>query len=150
MLLKRINNDDCYLISPSESLTPISFYDINHWIAAIRLFPDYITEIPLTENNSTFDPNKAEESLYAVIGSNGYTIEYLILRDKLAMVIDDGSLIDKIKDFIDNNQDMVKQYSNGNTKIVNSILGRFLKDNKGHDPQSVKTAIENELIERTK
>lgn len=133
-----------FLISPSYKHMPVSFTDINDWLAAKHLFPEYIAEMPIGPHcDDTIIPLDVSVDFFIK-----QKVDYIILRDKLSTIIDDGSLSNKLSDFVDNNNDMVKQYLNGNGKIVNSLLGRFLKDNKGYDPQQVKELIEKILVSK--
>ena len=46
---------------------------------------------------------------------------------------------------LQSNSELVKQYKEGNTKALNSLVGKFLKEHKGHDPKEV-TNVTKELI----
>ena len=39
------------------------------------------------------------------------------------------------------NEKLVDQYRSGNDKVLNALIGKFLKSNKGYDPKEVKDEL---------
>lgn len=172
--------DDYYLIGFDYEIIPLAFYDINEWLAALYLFPDYITEIPLSDNNKT----SFDESTY-------YHIEYMLglsvplpdqpnirvriytddavhwcgpyyANTKCSPSIDYLLLKNKLgmrfsKDnselfskVCESHKNVINEYLKGTTKAVNQLLGIILKDNKGIDPRTLKADLEAYINENYK
>lgn len=164
--------DDYYLISWDCDYKPLAFYDINEWLAACILFPDYITEIPLTDNNKTvFDEScyfyveemlgmktklpKQPNSIHRHLSvSNihwcGPSDEYNVYEPSIDFVMLKNKIHDRVptdnsqlyRKYCDLNLSTVKQFLSGKDKVVNQLLGLILRDNKGYDPKVMKTELE--------
>ena len=112
------------------------FNNVNHWLVAITLFPDYIIELPIEDNNSQFNEEEYNNFIKKFINS----ADYIILEYQLAsIIIEDLSKL--LLPIIHANMDIVTQYKNGNIKIINSLIGKVLKKKKGLDPNSVKAEL---------
>lgn len=136
--IRTANTRDKYLIGHSYDNYPISYYCINEWLAAITLFPNYYIETPINDNYSIFDVNKYKDAIQKFTCQKHPDV--LILRHKLAMAIPkDNTLM--LKKYCDSNINIVKQFLSGKDKIVNSLLGIILKENKGIDPKSLLEEI---------
>ena len=131
-----LNYSDSYAISPSENITPLFFNNVNHWLAAITLFPDYIIELPIEDNNSQFNEEEYNKFIKEFIKS----ADYIILEYQLGLALV-GNLSELILPIIHDNMDIVTQYKNGNIKIINSLIGKVLKSQKGLDPNSIKEEL---------
>lgn len=130
--------NDKYLIGHSYDNYPIAYYSINTWLAAITLFPDYYIETPKSDNYSTFNINEYQNALAAFQGA--LLADEIILRNKLSMQVPkDNSVM--LKRYCDNNITIVKQFLSGKDKIINSLLGIILKENKGTDPKSLLSEL---------
>ena len=142
-LYRRSGDENKFLISHSVDNIPISFTDINDWLAAKHLFPDYIAEPPLDFH----DGYTICDLEFSVTHFIQQQVDFIILRDKLSSLVPKDNT-EVISSFMIANADLVKQYTPGNQKILNSLVGKFLKENKGYVPQEVKTKIENILNEK--
>lgn len=130
--------EDKYLIGHSYDNYPLSYYSINEWLAAITLFPDYYIETPKTDNYSTFDIDRYNDAL--VDFQEALLTDKIILKNKLSMQIPKDNTA-MLKNYCDNNITIVKQFLSGKDKIINSLLGIILKENKGIDPKSLLSEL---------
>lgn len=131
-----LNYSNSYAISSNENITPLFFNNVNHWLAAITLFPDYIIELPIEDNNSQFNEEEYNKFIKEFIKS----ADYIILEYQLGLALV-GNLSELILPIIHANMDIVTQYKNGNIKIINSLIGKVLKSQKGLDPNSIKEEL---------
>lgn len=138
--------DDCYLIGFDYDIIPMAFRNINEWLAALYLFPDYITEIPLTDNNDTVFDESMYKYIKIFLGISSEnkiypSIDYMLLKHKLGMRVpqDNTALIRK---YCEANVPMVEQYLKGKTVAINQLMGTILKENKGMDPKQLRSDIE--------
>ena len=46
-----------------------------------------------------------------------------------------------LQPYITDNEALVIQFKNGNVKALNALMGKFLKDHRGHDPQKIKEQL---------
>jgi hypothetical protein len=69
-----------------------------------------------------------------------YSVDLLILGHDLANFesVDYKTLL---QPYIDSNQKLMEQFKAGNDKALNSLMGKFLKDHKGHDAKFIKDAL---------
>lgn len=139
-LYRRTGTEHKFLISPSYDHIPVALTDINDWLAAKHLFPEYIAELPVDfHDGHTILPLDI-----SVTHFKNQMVDFIILRDKLNSLVPKDNT-DTIKKFLEINSELAKQYTPGNQKILNSLVGKFLKENKGYVPQDVKSSIEKEL-----
>ena len=131
-----LNYSNSYAISPNENITPLFFNNVNHWLVAITLFPDYIIELPIEDNDSQFNEEEYNKFIKEFINSP----DYIILEHQIGLALV-GNLSELLLPIIHANMDIVTQYKNGNIKIINSLIGKVLKSQKGLDPNSIKSEL---------
>lgn len=50
-----------------------------------------------------------------------------------------------LEPYIASNEKLVAQFKEGNDKALNALMGKFLKENKGHDAKIIKETLEEML-----
>lgn len=139
-LYRREGDENKFLISHSYDNVPVAFTDSRKWLAAKSLFPEYITETPTVDYEIAVE----EDNTQSIISFINEYVDYMILNEKLSNLVPKDNT-EFIKTFIANNIELANQYTSGNQRILNSLVGKFLKENKGFIPQEVKAIIETEL-----
>ena len=68
-------------------------------------------------------------------------VNLIILGNDLASLQQKEDFSVLLLPILSSNSALVEQYKSGNEKAVNSLLGKFLKDNKGYDPKEIKEEL---------
>lgn len=135
-LYRAESQKDLFLIGFSYDNVPIGYSDINEWLAAITLFPDYIIEIPISDIVYEYDILKYQHYL-----ENFSKVDYIILDKRLTNLVPKDNT-DLLRKYCIAYKDMVEQYLSGKDRVINQLMGVILKENKGLDPKSLKIDLD--------
>ena len=73
-----------------------------------------------------------------------YVDSIILGKDLANVIVDNNALKSIVLDIIKENVSIVNQYRSGNERSLNSLIGLFMKSNKGYNPIIVKqTFLEN-------
>lgn len=107
------------------------------YIQAVKCI--YEKDIFLTGDlNVDFDINLYKKFIHDMKTCN---VNLIILGNDLASLQQKEDFSVLLLPVLSSNSALVEQYKSGNEKAVNSLLGKFLKDNKGYDPKEIKEEL---------
>lgn len=107
------------------------------YIQAVKCI--YEKDIFLTGDlNVDFDINLYKQFIHDIKTCN---VNLIILGNDLASLQQKEDFSVLLLPILSSNSALVEQYKSGNEKAVNSLLGKFLKDNKGYDPKEIKEEL---------
>ncbi len=107
------------------------------YIQAVKCI--YEKDIFLTGDlNVDFDINLYKQFIHNMKTCN---VNLIILGNDLASLQQKEDFSVLLLPILSSNSALVEQYKSGNEKAVNSLLGKFLKDNKGYDPKEIKEEL---------
>ncbi len=138
------NLQNYYFIGTSPNKTPLSFTDINKVIALVYLLPDLLVQLPAGDLNiSVFQKQAFDEAVNTYLNKHP---DYIILSQDLTQSLsNDQDLLKLITHICNENSDLVLQYKQGNTKVLNALFGKIIKTDKTLEPKTTRELLEKYL-----
>lgn len=126
-----------YELRSDEKKLPIYTETIEEAIAYVQAVKCiYQKDIFLTgELDVEFDINLYNQFIHNMKSCN---VKLIILGNDLAQLEQKEDFTTLLTPILESNTSLVDQYKAGNEKALNSLLGKFLKENKGYDPKEIK------------
>lgn len=138
------NLQNYYFLGTSSKKMPLSFTDVNKVFALVYLLPDLLVQLPAGDLNiSVFQKQAFDEAVNTYLNKHP---DYIILSQDLTQSLsNDQDLLKLITDICNENSDLVLQYKQGNTKVLNALFGKIIKTDKTLDPKSTREFLEKYL-----
>ncbi len=90
--------------------------------------------------------SKIAKSIFEEMISTGQKPDVIIDKKNLKQISDKDELGQIIEDILNENQDLVKQYRSGKTKVIGFFVGQIMKQTKGKaNPSLINNLLKNKL-----
>ncbi len=113
----------------------------------IKIRPEIFAEFVKVIVKGTVN-RKTGRDIFEIIfeGDEGFDVNKYISDNNLAMVNDDGAMVEIVKQVIDANPQSVEDFKAGKTKVVGFLIGQCMKALKGKgNPETLNKLVTEEL-----